>query len=174
MHCTSASSFTVYRPTGIFSDLNYAQCALWVPQNMPCNFKSNVHPYASAYSCCVEHRTWAIYNKQLCSCSFPTVISLTLECALHPELYGSWNTFLVCIVIRPAIYKLGSEYKHVLANILRSHYVARTPPLEARSSGRRSNVENAPRHPPVTGQQRAHTPPIVLTMSSYHGMDASL
>ena len=33
-----------------------------------------------------------------------------------------------------------SEYKHVLANILRSRYVARTPPLEARSPGRRSNV----------------------------------
>ena len=31
----------------------------------------------------------------------------------------------------------------ILANILRSRYVARTPPLEARSPGRRSNVENA-------------------------------
>jgi len=37
-----------------------------------------------------------------------------------------------------------SEYKHVLATILRSRYVARTPPLEARVPGRRSNVENAP------------------------------
>jgi len=36
-----------------------------------------------------------------------------------------------------------SEYKHALANILRSRYIARTPPLEARSPGRRSNVENA-------------------------------
>ena len=45
-----------------------------------------------------------------------------------------------------------SEYKHVLANILRSRYVARTPPLEARSPGRRSNVENAPRRRPVNGQ----------------------
>ena len=50
--------------------------------------------------------------------------------------------------------------------------VARTLPVEARSTGRRSNVENAPRHPPVTGQQRAHTPPSVRTMSSYRGMDA--
>jgi len=33
-----------------------------------------------------------------------------------------------------------SEYKHVLANILHSRYVARMPPLEAHS---RSNVENA-------------------------------
>jgi len=79
---------------------------------------------------------------------------------------------------------------------LRSHYVARTPPLEARSPGRRSNVENAPhrrpvtgqpvtpgmvrnfenapRHPLVTGQQRALTPPSVRTMLSYHAMDASL
>jgi len=36
-----------------------------------------------------------------------------------------------------------SEYKHVLANILRSRYVARTPRLEARSPGHRSKVENA-------------------------------
>ena len=34
------------------------------------------------------------------------------------------------------------------------------------------NFENASRHPPVTGQQRAQTPPIVRTMSSYRGMDA--
>ena len=45
-----------------------------------------------------------------------------------------------------------SEYKHVLANILRSRYVARTPPLEAHSPSRRSNVENA--HP-VDGQSPA-------------------
>ena len=51
-----------------------------------------------------------------------------------------------------------SEYKHALANILRSRYIARTPPLEARSPGRRSNVENARRHPLVTNQQHAHTP----------------
>ena len=31
-----------------------------------------------------------------------------------------------------------------------------------------------PRHSPVTGQQRAHNPPSVRTMSSYRGMDASL
>ena len=66
------------------------------------------------------------------------------------------------------------SYKHVLANILRSRNATRTPPLEARSPGRRSNVENAPRHPLVTGQQRAHTPPSVRTMSSYRVMDASL
>ena len=47
-----------------------------------------------------------------------------------------------------------SEYKHVLANILRSRYVARTPPLEARSPGRRSNVENVP----VDGQSPASQP----------------
>ena len=43
-----------------------------------------------------------------------------------------------------------------------------------RSPGRRSNVENVLRGRPVTGQQRAHTPPNVRTMSSYRGMDASL
>jgi len=31
-----------------------------------------------------------------------------------------------------------------------------------------------PRHPPVTGQQRAQSPPSVRTMSSYRGMDTSL
>ena len=49
-----------------------------------------------------------------------------------------------------------SEYKHVLVNILRSRYVARTPPLEARSPGRRSNVKNAPRRRLVTS--KAATP----------------
>jgi len=42
-----------------------------------------------------------------------------------------------------------SEYKHVLANILRSLFVARTPLVEARSPGRRSNVENATRRRPI-------------------------
>jgi len=43
-----------------------------------------------------------------------------------------------------AILKLGIErvQAYVLANILRSRYVARTPPVEARTPGRRSNVEN--------------------------------
>jgi len=39
---------------------------------------------------------------------------------------------------------LWLKSKHVLVNILRSRYVARTPPMEARSPGRCSNVENAP------------------------------
>ena len=93
-----------------------------------------------------------------------------------------------------------SEYKHVLANILCSLFVARTPPVEARSLGRRSNVENAPRRRPITGEpatplpiygaQFWERPPspasqrpasradpaqsAVHTMSSYRGMDASL
>ena len=46
--------------------------------------------------------------------------------------------------VRPkGLSQAQSEYNHVLANILRSRYVARTPPLEARSPGRRSNVMNA-------------------------------
>jgi len=58
----------------------------------------------------------------------------------------------------------------------------RTPPSTA--SHRRAshahfpytagNFENDPRHPPVTGQQRAQTPLSVRTMSSYRWMDASL
>ena len=51
-----------------------------------------------------------------------------------------------------------SEYKHVLANILRSLFVARVPPVEASSPDCRSNIENAPHHPPVTGQQHAQNP----------------
>ena len=47
-----------------------------------------------------------------------------------------------------------SEYKHVLANILHLCYVARMPPLEARSPDHRSNVENAP----VDGQSPASQP----------------
>jgi len=47
---------------------------------------------------------------------------------------------------------------------LRSRYVARTPPLEARSPGRRSNVENAPRRQPVTGQPATPTYDIRRTM----------
>ena len=96
-----------------------------------------------------------------------------------------------------------SEYKHVLANILRSRFVARTPPVKARSPGRHSNVENGPvdgqspasqprplpiygaqfwERPPSPASQRPAaradpTQPAVCTMSSYRGnggMDASL
>ena len=44
-----------------------------------------------------------------------------------------------------------------LANILRSHYVARTPPVEARGPGCRSNVENAPvtRRSPASSARRS-------------------
>jgi len=41
------------------------------------------------------------------------------------------------------------------ACVLRSRYVARTPQLEARSPGRRSNVENAPHRRPAS---HAHFP----------------
>ena len=90
-------------------------------------------------------------------------------------------------------------YKHVLANILRSLFVARTP-VEARSPDYRSNVENDPvdgqspaSHPrqlPIYGAQFWERPPVttsqwpaaradpaqpaIRTMSSYRGMDASL
>ena len=51
-----------------------------------------------------------------------------------------------------------SEYKHVLAiYILRSLFVARTPSEEARSPGRRSNVENAPRRRSITGEPATPT-----------------
>ena len=62
---------------------------------------------------------------------------------------------------------------YVLANILRSLFVARTPPVEARSPDCRSNVENAPvaRRPAARADPAQ---PAVRTMSSYRGMDASL
>jgi len=47
------------------------------------------------------------------------------------------------------------QYKYVLAYILRSLFVARTPSEEARSPGRRSNAENAP---PVDGQSPPSQP----------------
>jgi len=40
---------------------------------------------------------------------------------------------------------------------LHSRYVARTPPMEALSPSRRSNVENAPRRRPVTTQPATPT-----------------
>jgi len=46
------------------------------------------------------------------------------------------------------------EYNHVLANILRSLFVARSPPVEAHSPDCRSNVENAPA-PSAAGRRRA-------------------
>ena len=69
--------------------------------------------------------------------------------------------------------KLGIERVQacrLLANILRSRYVARTPPLEARSPGHRSNAENAPsvdsqspasqpRPLPIYGAQFRERPP---------------
>jgi len=64
----------------------------------------------------------------------------------------------------------SSEYKHVLANILHSLFVARTPPVEPRIPDCRSNVENAP--PRRRGVDPAQ--PAIRTMSSYLGMDASL
>ena len=45
-----------------------------------------------------------------------------------------------------------SKYKHVLANILRSLFVARMAPVDARSPDCRSNVENAPRRRPITSE----------------------
>jgi len=57
----------------------------------------------------------------------------------------------------------------------------KTPPVDGQSPASHAhfpytacNFESASRHPPVTGQQRALTPPSVRTMSSYRGMDASL
>jgi len=68
-------------------------------------------------------------------------------------------TDLASLIYRtePTKQKLGIERVHVLANILRSRYVARMPPVEARSPCRRSNVENALRRRPVTGEPATPT-----------------
>jgi len=72
------------------------------------------------------------------------------------EFLGFYRTFITIINkklinnTKQGIERL-SEYKHVLANILRSRYVARTPQFEARSPERLS-------HLPVTNQQRACIP----------------
>ena len=51
----------------------------------------------------------------------------------------------------------ASTIKHVLANIFRSLFVARTPSEEDRSPGRRTNVENVPRQRPITGEPATPT-----------------
>ena len=50
--------------------------------------------------------------------------------------------------------------EHILANILHSLFVARTPPVEARSPDCRSNGENAPRRRPVAGGPAAPASPM--------------
>ena len=50
-----------------------------------------------------------------------------------------------------------SETRHRAINILRSLFVARTLSEEARSPGRSSNVENAPRRRPITGEPTTPT-----------------
>jgi len=110
----------------------------------------------------------------------------------------SMKIYMVSLFHRATI--KNYKYKHVLANILCSHYLARTPPVEARSPDCCSNVENAPRRRLVTGKPATatsnirhailRTPPspashrpaahadaaqtAVRTTSSYREMDASL
>ena len=63
-----------------------------------------------------------------------------------------------CSVIIILITRHRASTSIILANILRSLFVARTPSEEARSPGRRSNVENAPpRRRPITGQPATPT-----------------
>jgi len=54
--------------------------------------------------------------------------------------------------------------RHVLAIILRSLFVARTAPVEARSPDCRSNVENAPRRQPISGEPATPTSHIWRTI----------
>ena len=76
---------------------------------------------------------------------------------------------------------MSPERHHWKPAVQAAAVMLRTPPVDgqlpashARFPYTARNFENAPRHTPVTGQQRAHTPPSVRTMSSYHGIDASL
>ena len=60
------------------------------------------------------------------------------------------------------------------AVMLRMSTASHRPASHAHFPYTARNFENVPRHPSVTGQQRAHTPPSVRTMSLYRWMDASL
>jgi len=116
---------------------------------------------------------------------FLTLVTLTFDLDLQTHLSEGPNTSEVGtnlfggsqdISYTNRIKQTQSEYKHVLANILCSLFVARTPPVEARSPDCRSNVENArvgggpaaPASrmrravlgaPPVARRRRAQTPP---------------
>ena len=74
---------------------------------------------------------------------------------------------------------MSPERHHWKPAVQAAAVMLRTPPStasyrpasHARFPYTARNLENASRHPPVTGQQRVQTPPSVCTMSSYHGMD---
>jgi len=70
--------------------------------------------------------------------------------------HSNWNV----AVSHWLLLELGTERVQACTpNILRSRHVARTPPVEARSSGRRSSVENTPPSTPVIGQPAARSHP---------------
>jgi len=92
---------------------------------------------------------------------------------------ASTSMYLLTFCIRV----MSPERHHWKPAVQAATVMLRTPPPSTASYQPAShahfpytarNFENASRHPPVTGQQRAQTLPSVRTMSSYRGMDASL
>ena len=75
---------------------------------------------------------------------------------------------------------MSPERHHWMPAVQAAAVMLRTPPVDGQLRASQPRPlpiygvqfwERPPRHPPVTGQQRAHTPPSVCTMLSYHGMD---
>jgi len=103
-------------------------------------------------SCSSKHHNNAIlttvemlYNliRDVFYCSRDGTISAA-KFHVHNCIYSRELSITSRTTLNAGMNQAYSEYKHVLANILRSLFVARTLPLEARSPDCRSNVENAP------------------------------
>ena len=77
---------------------------------------------------------------------------------------------------------MSPESHHWKPAVQATTVMLRTPPVDSQLPASQARplpiygmqFWECPRHPLVTGQQRAHTPPSVRTMSSYHRIDASL
>ena len=123
---------------------------------------------------------------------FPKLFNTTLICSFVWMCVAA-ERFLILIATRhrasTSMYSVtfcvrvtSPERHHWKTAVQTAAVILRTPPStasyrpasHARFPYTARNFENAPRHPPVTGQQCAYIPPSVRTMSSYHGMDASL
>jgi len=121
----------------------------------------------------------AIYVTSLCYCFMFMLLANKLMMMMM--MMRDHNTFCVVFNSRKNVitrHRASTSMYSLFANILRSLFVARTPPVEASSPDCRSNVENAPRRRPaarfpyaargfggaprrplVAGRRRAQTPP---------------
>jgi len=153
--------------------------------SMPCRHQMSI---LFNFPCTVlweqkQHKKYTVYIQQWTSlltpvvCSFECTLSLgtqltTLYNRQYTHVYTTcnsetdcWNSLIKCYisVSSPNVKK---RTRHRASPSMYSpticiRVVATMPPVEARSPGHQSNVENAPRRWPITGQQRAQTPPSV-------------